>query len=88
MLDSIDEYTHNKYTDLLEAERTRIWANYYVSIRDRKTVKEEKYREFLKSKPKGDRFKDNLTLYCPAVLVGIRKIKGAIFDLKYKLGKK
>ena len=88
MLDAIDEYTDHKYTGLLEAEHTRLWANYFIAIRDKKTLKEDKYKQYLKSRGLKERIKNCLTIYCPASVLFIRKITGMIFDMKYKIGKK
>ena len=86
MLDALDEYTDYKYSEYVKTEKVRNWSIFYLRTRNKKKLKEEPYKSYIKSAPKKIRFRRFLNVYFPFVISFLRKVKHIILDFKVRQG--
>lgn len=80
MLDEINKHTDYAYNDLIEAEKTRIWFNYFVRVKDKKSLRQERYRQYLKNLSFKKKISTVCQVYFPWVVKFYMKVKNIVFS--------
>lgn len=75
MLRGIDEYTNRQYGELLRREHDRIWFDYYVAVRDIKTLRSPQFRKHFAQLSLKEKVTVFLEVFSPGMITLIRRCK-------------
>ena len=76
MLDQLNDYFSNSFSEEIEQERTRIWYTYNLSIGNKKILKEQRYRQYYRTLPRKRRIASFVKFYLPFLAPIYRKLSG------------